>query len=459
MHLPHRGSILLTTSVASFATAFMGSALNVALPMIGGEFQMDAVSLGWVATAYILAVAICLVPFGRAADIHGRRRVFTWGLFAFMSMSLLCSLATSGSMLIGFRVLQGAGSAMMFATSAALLSSAYPPGERGRVLGINAATVYTGLSLGPFLGGIFTQYLGWRSVFLVGVALGAVAAVVALQTKTEWAEARGERFDWVGTVIYGASIAAVMIGLSRLPDLSGGVLAAAGVAGVIGFVAWQSRFPAPLLNLSLFRGNRTFTLSSIAALINYLATAAVTFLLSLYLQYIKGLTPQAAGAVLVVQPIMMAIFSPLAGRLSDRLEARVVASTGMALTVVGLTMLAFLEKTTPFSYLIAALLLLGVGFGLFSSPNMNAIMGSTEPKLYGVASAIVATMRSLGQMLSLGIAMLIFSVVIGHVQITPQYHDAFLTSTRIAFSIFAVLCVFGFFASLVRGQVRQTGEH
>ncbi len=282
-----------------------------------------------------------------------------------------------------------------------------------------------------------------------------MAVLVALQTKSEWAEARGERFDWVGTAIYGASIATMMIGLARLPALSGGFLVAAGLAGVIGFVAWEGRSPAPILNLSLFRGNRAFTLSSTAALINYLATTAVTFLLSLYLQYIKGLTPQAAGTVLVAQPIMMAFFSPIAGRLSDRLEARVVASAGMALTVVGLTMLIFLERATPFPYVVAALLLLGVGFGLFSSPNMNAIMGSAERKLYGVASAIVATMRTLGQMLSLGIAMLIFSVVIGRVQITPQYYDAFLSSTRIAFSIFAVLCVFGIFASLARGKMRR----
>lgn len=455
MHLPRRGSILLTTSVASFATAFMGSALNVALPIIGKQFSMDAVLLGWVATAYTLAIAICLVPFGRAADIHGRQRVFTLGVFVFGFTSLLCGFAMSGGMLIALRILQGLGSAMMFATSSALLSSAYPPSERGRVLGINVATVYTGLSLGPFLGGILTQQLGWRSVFVVGVALGVVAALVALQSKTEWAEAHGERFDWIGTAIYGFSIALVMLGLARLPDLRGGMLVAVGIAGAAGFVAWEGRTPAPILNLSLFRGNRAFTLSSIAALINYLATTAVTFLLSLYLQYIKGLSPQAAGTILIAQPIMMAFFSPLAGRLSDRLEARVVASAGMTLTAVGLLMLVFLSSTTPYPYIIAALLLLGVGFGLFSSPNMNAIMSSAERKLYGVASAIVATMRTLGQMLSLGIALLIFSVVIGRVQITPQYYDAFLSSTRIAFSIFAALCVLGIFASLARGRVRR----
>lgn len=455
MRLPHRGSVLLTTSVASFATAFMGSALNVALPVIGKTFGMDAVLLGWVATIYILSIAICLVPFGRAADMHGRRRVFTLGVFVFLVGSLFCGLAGSGSMLIALRVLQGIGAAMMFATSSALLSSAYPPGERGRVLGINVASVYVGLSAGPFVGGILTQNLGWRSVFFTGVLMGAVALLVALQTKGEWAEARGERFDWAGSAIYGFSIAALIYGLSLLPEVRGGVLAAAGLAGGVAFVAWEGRTSAPILNLSLFRGNRAFTFSSLAALINYLATAAVTFLLSLYLQYIKGLTPQAAGTVLVAQPVMMALFSPLAGRLSDRLEARIVASAGMTLTAVGLVLLTFLNMNTPFPYIIAALLLLGVGFGLFSSPNMNAIMGSAERRLYGVASAIVATMRTLGQMLSLGIALLIFSVVIGRVQITPQYYGAFLVSARIAFSVFAGLCVLGIFASLARGNVRQ----
>jgi len=285
--------------------------------------------------------------------------------------------------------------------------------------------------------------------------LGLLAATVAIRLKAEWAEARNERFDWVGSVIYGLSIAAVMVGLSRLPDMSGGVLAAAGIAGAVGFVAYEKRSTAPILNLSLFRSNRAFTLSSLAALINYLATTAVTFLLSLYLQYIKALTPQQAGVVLIAQPVLMAIFSPIAGRLSDRVEARIVASAGMTLTALGLLMLVFLGQATTFVYIVAALLLLGVGFGLFSSPNMNAIMSSADRRLYGVASAIVATMRTLGQMLSLGITMLLFSVVIGPVQITPEYYGAFLDSSRIAFTIFSALCVVGIFASLARGRVRS----
>lgn len=436
----------------------MGSSLNIALPMIGREFGMDAVALGWIATAYTLAVAICLVPFGRAADIHGRKRVFSYGLAAYVVMTTLSALATSGQMLIGIRVLQGASASMMFATSSAILSSAYPPRERGRVLGINVASVYSGLSLGPFIGGILTQNLGWRSIFIVGAIVGAIAVVYAFRLDAEWAEARGEKFDWTGSLIYAAAIALLMYGMSKLPAITGAVLLAAGVLGILGFVAWESRIPAPILNLSLFKGNRAFTFSNLAALINYLATTAVTFLLSLYLQYIKGLTPQTAGFLLVAQPVMMAVCSPIAGRISDRIESRYVASVGMALTTVGLVMLAFLDSATPFAHIVVSLLLLGVGFGVFSSPNMNAIMGSAERRLYGVASAILATMRTVGQMLSLGLTLLLFSVIIGPVPVTPEVYPQFMQSVRIAFSIFAALCLVGIFASLARGNVRQAGR-
>jgi EmrB/QacA subfamily drug resistance transporter len=451
--------VLLTTTLASFLTAFMGSALNVALPIIGKEFGMAAVTLGWIATAYTLAIAIFLVPFGRAADIHGRRRMYTSGVIGYVLITLIGGFAASGGILILLRVLQGIAAAAMFATSAAILSSAYPPGERGRVLGINVSSVYIGLSIGPFLGGILTQNLGWRSVFWASALVGGLAAVAALNLKKEWAEARGERFDWPGAAIYGASIAAAMYGLSRLPDWQGGVLIAAGLAGLVLFAVWANRTPSPVLNLSLFRHNRAFTLSSLAALINYLATTAVTFLLSLYLQYLKEFTPQEAGALLIAQPLMMAVFSPLAGRLSDRIESRVVASAGMGLTAAGLVMLAFLRADTPAPYILAALLLLGLGFGLFSSPNMNAIMGSAEKRLYGVASALLATMRTLGQMLSLGLTLLLFSVIIGPVAISPPYYGAFLTSARLAFAISAVLCVLGIFASLARGKVLAGNGH
>jgi len=453
----NRRAVLLISTVSVFMTAFMGSATNIALPTIGQELGMTAVMLGWVALAYSLATATCLLPFGRLGDIHGRKRIFTAGVVVYVIGSTLVGLSISGPMLIACRVIQGVGGAMMFATSTAILTSAYPAGERGRVLGINTAAVYIGLSVGPFVGGLMTQYLGWRSIFLVGAAIGVVVIILTLlRLKGEWAEARGERFDLVGTVIYGVALVAFMYGMSRLPQAQGAVLLVTGLVIGAGFVRWESRTRQPLINMDLFRHNRTFALSNVAALINYSATTAVGFLLSLYLQYIKGLNPQQAGLVLIAQPIVQAAFSPLMGRLSDTIESRVVASIGMAITTLGLVLLIFLTAATPYWYIILCLILLGFGFALFSSPNTNAVMGSVERRLYGVASSTVSTMRTIGQMLSIGVATVIFAVIIGRVQITPIYYDAFLTSVKIAFAISAIACFVGIFASLARGKMHAS---
>jgi predicted MFS family arabinose efflux permease len=245
-----------------------------------------------------------------------------------------------------------------------------------------------------------------------------------------------------------------MYGFSRLPHAEGGVLIGVGVIGLALFLRLEEKVESPLMDTSLFKRNRAFAFSNLAALINYSATFAVGFLLSLYLQYIRGLSPQEAGFVLVAQPIIMAIGSPYAGRLSDKVEPRIVASWGMGLIVIGLLFFAFLHPSTPLGLIIAALILLGLGFALFSSPNTNAVMSSVDKRLYGVASGTLATMRLTGQMLSIGIAMLIFAVIVGRVQITQEYSDRFLTSVNVAFGVFALLCVGGVFASLARGKVR-----
>jgi EmrB/QacA subfamily drug resistance transporter len=450
-----RRAALIAATLASFLTPFMDSAANVALPAISQEFAMDAVSLTWIRTAYLLAAAMFLVPFGKLADIHGRKRIFTYGTAVFTFAALLIGLSTSGTMLISIRVVQGFGSAMIFGTGVAILTSVFPPGERGRVLGISVAAVYLGLSLGPSIGGLLTQQFGWRSIFFVTVPLGLIViGFVVWRLKGEWAEARGERFDLAGSAVYAMALVALMIGVSRLPAVLGIGLIALGVVGLACFAAWEMRVRHPVLNIDLLTSNRTFALSNLAALINYGATAAVAFLLSLYLQYIKGLTPQGAGLVLVAQPIMQAAFSPLAGRLSDRVEPRIVASLGMALTATGLFLLVLVGPATPLWAIVVRLVLLGFGFALFSSPNMNAIMGSVTKRFYGVASGTLGTMRLTGQMFSQGVVLLLFVLYIGRVEIVPAYYPMFMTSFKVAFAIFTALCVGGIFASLGRGRVR-----
>jgi len=450
-----RRAALLVTTVGAFLTPFMGSSIAIALPSIGGELAMDAILLGWVATAYLLAAAMFLVPLGRIADIYGRKRIFTYGMITYTAASLLSAISTSAAMLISFRVLQGIGGAMIFSTGVAILTSVFPPEERGRVLGINVAAVYAGLSLGPFVGGLLTQYLGWRSIFWANVPLGLlIIALIFWKLKGEWAEAKGEKFDIAGSIIYSLMLIAIMYGFTMLPELPGAGLILAGGLGIVAFVKWETKVKSPVLDVRLFRNNTVFALSNLAAFINYSATFAVSFLLSLYLQYIKGLTPQIAGLVLVAAPVVQAIFSPFAGRLSDKIEPRIVASLGMGLTVIGLIFFIFLSNTTSLWFIIAGLIILGFGFALFSSPNTNAVMSSVEKRFYGVASATLATMRQIGMMFSMGMVMLIFAIYLGRVQITPEYYAPFLSSLNTAFIIFTVLCFGGIFASLARGKVR-----
>ncbi|MFW5878567.1 MAG: MFS transporter, partial [Myxococcota bacterium] len=385
---------LLTAATASFLTPFMGSSVNLALPSLAKDLHIDAVVLSWVPAAYLLAAAVFLVPVGRLADIHGRKRLFLWGLVVFTVASALSALAPSAGALIAFRFAQGVGSAMIFGTGMAILSSVYPPHERGRAFGITVAAVYFGLSAGPVLGGLLAQHLGWRSVFASTLPLGALAiAQVLTGLKGEWAEARGEHFDAGGSIIYGLALLALILGLSLLPEMLGVWVLLAGVAALAVFLWWEMRHHAPVLDTTLFFRNRVFAFSNLAALINYSATFSVVFLLSLYLQYVKGLSPQQAGFVLIFQPVVMAVFSPFAGRLSDKIEPRVVASIGMGLTTVALFLLSLIGETTGLVFVMVALMVLGLGIAFFSSPNANAVMGSVDRKKYGVASGTVGTMR------------------------------------------------------------------
>jgi len=450
-----KGAVLLVATMASFIFPFMASSVNIALPSLGKELSMDAVTLGWIATAYLLSSATFLVPFGRIADIYGRKKIFICGIVIFTLSSLFAGMASSTTMLISFRVLQGIGGAMLAGTAVALLTTVYPANKRGRVLGINVAATYIGLSIGPVLGGVLTQHLGWRSIFFLSALLGlAVIGVVLWKLKGEWTGAKGERFDFAGSIIYSLGLVALVYGFTLLPAMSGVWLIVGGIIGLSAFTRWEMRTRSPVLDISLFRNSRAFTFSNLAALINYSATFAVSFLISLYLQYLKGFNPETAGLILVAMPAMQAIFSPLAGRLSDRIEPRLIASAGMALTTVGLIIFIFLNEETPLAFIIGNLILMGLGFALFSSPNTNAVMSSAPKMAYGVASATLATMRQIGMVLSMGVAMLLFALYMGRVQITPEYYPLFQESMRTSFIIFAILCFGGIFASLARGKVR-----
>lgn len=451
---------LIIASLASFITPFISSAINVALPTIGNEFNSNALTLSWVATSFLLSSAIFLVPFGRIADIYGRKLILNSGLVIYIFTTLLCAFAPNITLLIAFRILQGLGSAMIFGTGMAIVTSVFPKEDRGKALGIVVSSVYAGLTLGPFIGGIITQNLGWHNLFLLTIPLGLASLFLSVFfLKGDWKESSGEKFDWKGSVIFALVISSLMYGFSLLPGIIGILLSAFGLLGMWLFIHFESTQSFPVINIQLFKENRVFSYSNYAALINYSATFAIGFLLSLYLQYVKNLNPQQAGQILVVQPLLMTLFSPLAGKLSDKINPGKVASIGMALLSCGLFLLSFISTNTSIYFIVPVLVIFGIGFALFSSPNTNAIMGSVEKKHYGIASATLGTMRLVGQMFSMGIAMLLFSIFIGNVEINSSNSNAFVTSIRIAFLIFALLCFLGIFFSLARNKKNNKNDH
>ena len=448
----NRGMILFIVLLSSFITPFMSSSVNIALPAIAERFRLDAVTLNWVATSYLLATAMFLLPMGRFADIYGRARVFASGMAIFSVSTLAAGVSQSIAILMISRVVQGVGSAFIFSTGIAMLSAAYRPEVRGKMIGYSIATVYIGLTAGPFLGGWLTQQYSWRMIFLAVVPFSIAAFFLTLKTAST-----GEKciqkcdMDYTGSVAYALGLFLTIYGFSRLPG-RGYYLVMIGFCILAAFIVWEKKALNPLFDLRLFTSNRLFMFSNLAALINYAATFASGFILSLYLQYIKGLTPKEAGLILISSPIVMAIIAPLAGRLSDKINARILSSAGMAITALGLASFIFLSADSGMFYIIISLLILGTGFGIFASPNTNAVMGSVDRSVYGVASGMLATMRLTGQTISMAVVMVIFSVIIGHVEITPLYYKSFIQAVRLCFILNAGLCMLGAVASLARDK-------
>ena len=454
MESEEKKAVLIVAMLSAFLLPFTTTALNVALPQMGGDLAADSIMLGWIVTTFMLSAAIFLVPVGRISDMHGRKRVFKVGAWIFAASSLLIALTSSSWVVIVLRAVQGLSAAMIFGNGPALLVSEYAAHERGRVLGMNIGMVYFGQSVGPFCGGLLTQHFGWRSIFIV-IALLAItaAAITTWKLKSETRAVHHEKFDLSGSALYGVTIFTLMYGLSVLPAPHGFAYLAASAACLVGFIYRQNNIPHPILQVSLFRDNAVFALSNLAALLNYAATFGVGFLLSLYLQFVKGLPPQDTGFILLSQPVVMALSSPLAGKLSDRIEPRMLASAGMALTCLGLLVLASLDANSSLWLVVVTLLMHGLGFGLFSSPNTNAVMGAVTKEHYGVASGIMSTMRVMGQMLSMSVCMLVIANFIGRVQLTPELASQIIQTQRVTFLIFAAMCFCGIVASLARGKV------
>lgn len=453
----HTLAVAMTTS---FITTFMGSALNLAVPNIEAEFRAGAASVGWIISAYILSVSAFSVPLGRWSDIFGRRKMLVTGIASFGIASLIASFSTGIYMLIGGRVIQGISAAMIFSTNNAILIAAFSNSERGSVLGKNVASTYLGLSTGPVIGGILNSSLGWRSIFWVTSAIafvGLLNAVFGLPKVDEDLEDSG--FDKSGSAIFIGMIVCLIYGLTNLSiSKSSYLVLAVGIALFILFVMVEKRVKSPAISLEMFTKDTVFTFSNVAAFFNYGATYAVGYLMSIYLQLVQGYSSRTAGLILIFQPVIQVILSPRMGKLSDRIYPGKIASVGMGICAFGLVLMMFLGKNTPFAFIIAALMIMGFGFAVFSSPNTNAIMSKVSYEDLGVANSIVATMRNLGQSSSMAILTIVIGLNLGNGSLKSATIGEMISTIKFSFMIFVVLCIMGMLMSLKRNSGAKRTE-
>ncbi|QLA17210.1 MFS transporter [Desulfolutivibrio sulfoxidireducens] len=448
-------AVLLTVCIVQFMAPFMLTAVGVSLPSLGRELSASAMQLGLVEQLYVVSLAMTMLTFGRLGDIRGQRGVLLAGLAVFTALTLSLGFTQSVEMVMIQRFVQGLGAAMMLSGSLALVAAAYPPDRRARAIGIVSACTYAGLSVGPVAGGYVTGHFGWRGVFLMSAPLGLAATAMCLFFMRQGQKnASGEGLDWRGSLVYAASVGLFMTGAAHAGTHPAGYgMILAGLLGLVFFLRFEARIKSPLLDTTLLSRNRFFTLSCLAALGNYAATFGITFLMSLYLQYAKGLPPRTAGLVLLLQPLSQVLASLASGRLADRFEPARLATAGMLASSAGLfAAAATIGIDTPVWFLACLLALIGTGFGIFITPNSTAIMGSVSRRQFGVASGMVGTMRTLGMAVSMTSVTLIFSILMGDSAVSAATLPWFLTSMRVGLSVFAVFSCLGVVLSFGRGR-------
>jgi EmrB/QacA subfamily drug resistance transporter len=471
---PRRWALLALTSIGAFMAPLDGSIVAVALPRMGPALHLSFAHSMWVQAAYLLAMAVTLIPLGRMADQYGKVRFYQAGLVIFTLGSLAAAMATDGTSLIASRALQGIGGALLSATSAAIVTSAFPPSERGRALGINVMAIYAGLSVGPPLGGYLVDHFGWPWIFLVNLPVGLATFLWGwtLLPAAQVEARRKEKLDLAGAALMGLMLVALIVPLTFASEwgfrspATWGLLAVVPVA-LWGFLRVESRSASPLIDLDLLRRNRLFASANLAALLNYCALYAVSVLTAVHLQLVMGHSARVAGWVMMGQPVTQSLLSPLAGKLSDRIGSRILATGGMVIVALGMTALGLLGRAGSLPAVMGALAVVGLGMATFSAPNTSAIMGSVKPGQLGLAGAFLGTMRVTGQALSVALLGGIAASRLGSTGwrvllrqgASASAASAFAWGYRAAMFAGALLALLGAVASLTRsgGEARGPG--
>lgn len=441
--------VVFVTALAQFIAAYTGNVTVIALPQIAKVFGLSNILQNWVVNIFTLTIAILSVPFGKICSKYGLKRSFLLGEIVFFIGAIGTILSINAPMLFAFRIIQGVGSTAIFVSSIAMMVRAVPDNERGRAIGISTGSVYLGLSFAPVIGGSLTYYFGWESIFIITLPIIFLCILILkFQVNDEWKMGEKDSIDMKGIILYAIGIICFMYGFTILNKLNGVILTVIGLIFLITFGLWELRTKYPIFEVRLFK-NSKFLSSNIASIISYIAIFAISTILNYHFQYIRGWNAQMTGLILVATPIMQAIVTPQSGKLSDRIDPQILSATGMGLVTISLFILIFLTKTTPLWIVIVAMVLQGVGYGIFSSPNNNTIMSSVPEEETGMASASVSTMRVIGQTLSMGILTVLFAFIMGSVVITPNVYVELAVSCRYALIISTILGVISVLVSLV----------
>lgn len=448
--------ILFVSIITSFVTTFIGSALNLSIPQIEENFNVSAQEVNWTITIYMLTCGALAVPFGKIGDIINRKLILCVGLLLFSISSIFSIFSNSLNGLVAYRFIQGVGAAMIFSANIAILLSSTSKDERGKLLGYSTGANYVGLSAGPVVGGFLNNSFGWKSIFIITAAISLVAfcsAVIKVPREEKSNKTKYALFslDWKGVILYVTSICLIMYGLSSLGSLVySKYLFFVGIASFIIFFKYEIKKEKPILNVRYYMGNKAHTCSNLAAFFNYGAVFAASYLVSIYLQIVRGYSSTLAGIILVAAPVVQAFFSPIAGKMADKHTPQLISSIGAFLCAISLFALSFVDLESSIIYLICILMLEGLGCAVFSSPNSSAVMSSIAKEDYGVASSVLSTMRSIGHTTSMAVVTLIMDVYVGKIKMNDATTQILMESIQICLYVFTAWCIIGFFMALKR---------
>ncbi len=405
--------VMIAIAMGIFLGTIDGSIVNAALPTLAEELDTTFSAVQWVVLGYLLTLATLTLGIGRLGDMVGKKPIYTAGFALFTVGSVLCGLAPSIGFLIAFRLVQGVGAAMIFALGFAILTEAFPPQERGKALGIGGSIVSVGIALGPAVGGLIIDALSWRWIFLVNLPVGIVGVWTARQFIPAVVPPGGERFDFKGAAAFFVLLLSVMLGLTLAQDMGFShpavvALLAVFVVGVVVFIGTERRVPQPMLDLSLFR-NRLLSVNLITGWLSFVGIAGLLVLMPFYLQDVLGYDARTMGQLLAVASIALGVTAPLSGALSDKIGPRPVLVLGLAVLVLGYLGAATLDLGTSGLRYVLVTLPIGIGMGIFQSPNNSAVMGSVPPERLGVTSGMLSITRITGQISGIAILATVWS--------------------------------------------------